>query len=53
MQYMENKVVPVLAGVIAYLDTNHNLDLVASSATRSPTLTESPAWLQQVGMNHF
>ena len=29
MQNIENKIVPVLAGVVAYLDTNHNLDLLS------------------------
>jgi hypothetical protein len=39
MQYVASKVVPVLAGVVAYLDTNHNLDL----------LQATPLWIQKVG----
>ena len=33
MQYLENKVVPVLAGAIAYLDTNDNLQLLYRAET--------------------
>ncbi|XP_076466869.1 E3 ubiquitin-protein ligase rnf213-alpha-like [Babylonia areolata] len=46
MQYIENKVVPVLAGVIAYLDTNHNLDLhppLTTTPHGAPPHTPSPS----------
>ena len=39
LQVLESKIAPILAGIIAYLDTNHNLDLL--------TQTESP-WKQQI-----
>jgi hypothetical protein len=42
---MEKKIVPVLAGVIAYLDTNHNLSLLHTTRD-DPSLQ----WLQQVGL---
>lgn len=28
MQCLERRIVPILAGVVAFLDTNHNLDLL-------------------------
>ncbi|XP_071112375.1 E3 ubiquitin-protein ligase rnf213-alpha-like [Haliotis cracherodii] len=30
MQYLENQIIPILAGVVAFLDTNRNLDLCVS-----------------------
>ena len=37
--------VPVLAGAIAYLDTNHNLDLVCAGNAEDPS---RPAWVSQL-----
>lgn len=47
MQYLENKVVPVLAGAIAYLDTNNNLDLLYSPETDAHH-SSTPQWARQV-----
>ena len=47
MQYLENKVVPVLAGAIAYLDTNNNLDLLYSLETDAHH-SSTPQWARQV-----
>ncbi|KAK7107714.1 hypothetical protein V1264_015588 [Littorina saxatilis] len=47
MQYMENKVVPALSGSIAYLDTNHNLDIIYD-AHNSTQDTATPEWVGQL-----
>ncbi|KAL8581506.1 hypothetical protein ACOMHN_042899 [Nucella lapillus] len=60
MQHLENKVVPVLAGIIAYLDTNHNLDLLPSpphSTTPTPPHSpldpnsQPPAWVGELWLS--
>ena len=33
LQVLEAKIAPILAGIIAYLDTNHNLDLVKQTTS--------------------
>ncbi|XP_070188878.1 E3 ubiquitin-protein ligase rnf213-alpha-like [Littorina saxatilis] len=55
MQYLENKVVPVLAGAVAYLDTNHNLNILYNAHTSScdppqlsPQDTPTPEWVGQL-----
>jgi len=35
MQYLESRVTPLLAGILAYVDTNNNLDVLNSAADRS------------------
>ena len=47
MQYLENKVVPVLAGTIAYLDTNNNLELLYRAETDADD-SSTPQWVQQM-----
>ncbi|XP_070190023.1 E3 ubiquitin-protein ligase rnf213-alpha-like [Littorina saxatilis] len=47
MQYVENKVVPVLAGAVAYLDTNHNLDILYNAYTSGQD-TPTPEWVGQL-----
>ncbi|KAL8623379.1 hypothetical protein ACOMHN_065913 [Nucella lapillus] len=49
MQSLENKVVPVLAGVIAYLDTNRNLDLLLPRSSLSPDHSPpTPGWVVEM-----
>jgi len=35
MQYLESRVTPLLAGILAYIDTNNNLDVLNSAAENS------------------
>jgi len=35
MQYLESRVTPLLAGVLAYVDTNNNLDVLNSAVDSS------------------
>jgi len=32
MQYLESRVTPLLAGVLAYIDTNNNLDVLVHNS---------------------
>ena len=47
MQYLENKVVPVLAGAIAYLDTNDNLQLLYRAVADTDD-SSIPQWVRQM-----
>ena len=35
MQYLESRVTPLLAGILAYVDTNNNLDVLNSAVDSS------------------
>ncbi|KAL3881512.1 hypothetical protein ACJMK2_027944 [Sinanodonta woodiana] len=44
IQYLESKISPILAGIIAHIDTNHNLDIIHSHIT--PGDWKARLWLQ-------
>jgi len=35
MQYLESRVTPLLAGILAYIDTNNNLDVLNAAVESS------------------
>ncbi|KAL3881510.1 hypothetical protein ACJMK2_027942 [Sinanodonta woodiana] len=43
-QYLESKISPILAGIISYIDTNHNLDIIHSHITSGDW--KARLWLQ-------
>ncbi|KAL3881507.1 hypothetical protein ACJMK2_027939 [Sinanodonta woodiana] len=43
-QYLESKISPILAGIIAHIDTNHNLDIIRSHITSGDW--KARLWLQ-------
>lgn len=47
MKCLEDKITPVLARVIAYLDTNNNLDLVCTDNNRDMT----PDWIPKLWLD--
>ncbi|KAL3881513.1 hypothetical protein ACJMK2_027945, partial [Sinanodonta woodiana] len=44
IQYLESKISPILAGIIAHIDTNHNLDIIHSHITSGDW--KARLWLQ-------
>ncbi|KAL3881508.1 hypothetical protein ACJMK2_027940, partial [Sinanodonta woodiana] len=44
LQYLESKISPILAGIIAHIDTNHNLDIIHSHITSGDW--KARLWLQ-------
>jgi len=47
MQYLESRVTPLLAGILAYIDTNNNLD-VLQSAVRASNQQPELEWLRDM-----
>lgn len=47
-QCLERKVIPILAGIIAYLDTNNNLDLLYNDGGDT-----NNSWMQQLWLRIF
>nr|KAG5700589.1 hypothetical protein BaRGS_015385 [Batillaria attramentaria] len=48
MMYLEGKIIPILASVIAYLDTSSNLDLIYTESEVTP---EQNTWRQTLWLN--
>ncbi|KAK3585578.1 hypothetical protein CHS0354_036765 [Potamilus streckersoni] len=44
IQYLESKIYPILAGIIAHIDTNHNLDIIHNHITSGDW--KARLWLQ-------
>ncbi|KAK3585576.1 hypothetical protein CHS0354_036763 [Potamilus streckersoni] len=44
IQYLESKISPILAGIIAHIDTNHNLDIIHNHITSGDW--KARLWLQ-------
>ncbi|KAK7494871.1 hypothetical protein BaRGS_00013998, partial [Batillaria attramentaria] len=47
-QCLENKVIPVLAGIIAYLDTNANLEILYTGSGGDMDDSATPAWVPRL-----